>query len=785
LDAQVSYNFNSGGQKTIYFRLTYTDGSSYTSQTNVVVADLSTLRADVALNDSVIIPATTQHSGGKIQILYASSNTTGQLRKPLIIAEGFDAYGIMPNVPNRDINDFLKIYYPSTDYGTINLGYSGGNLMNNIDFSQYDIVYVDNKIGTDDIRRNAKLFEQAIDWVNAHKAVGNQPNVVMGLSMGGLVARYALRSMEVAGKDHQTWKFISVDAPHKGANVPVSVQAAVRQLEELDLKVFFVKIVSLPDVNKDLKGAVDLLNSKAAKQMLVYQVTKDLTYNNSEYTAFMQEYDNLGFPQQCQNVAIADGNGQGTPVFNPESGLVKMDTSYTFAWWLETLNVLFGGVSAILSPTNYANLAVVNPIPGKTQVYASVFANALPDKKASKIYEGKVYYKKTILWLIPVTVDIVPKKNLYSTADMLPIDGAQGGLYDISAMMNLSSSMSQYVLQQRFCFVPTVSALGLSNWKDKLTSNLQNEDFFASGTSGFDQYFTPATNELHTRLNLSAQFLYTHLTNPAFCFNPNVSSFCGTNSSAVKNPSNYPLTWSVSSGFTIQSSNNTGATVVPQSIQTGILTCKYNTTTVRKRLISTCNYDPCSATINLVIKQAITNIETTTPQTERKYQLSIQSPSSYFTPSQNDGDYFWTVSGDQGSESFYGSDYVIFYFSGYYKISLYYTGDSNCGPRYLEWMVFVDLLGAKSLSLSPNPASTEVTVEVIDNDNAASSSNAASATEPTYTVQITDMSGTPAYNGKKKGKKFNLSVSSLKNGVYNVIVADGAQSAQKKLIVNH
>ena len=588
----VSYTFSSEGQKTIYFRLTYTDGSSYTSHTNVIVGPVtSSFRTGSYSNiDSVSIAASSLHSGGKIQISYASSNTSGQLKKPLIVAEGFDAYGIMPGLPNSDIHGFLKLKNIDNDYGTINLNYSGGNLLNNIDLSQYDIVYLDYNNGTDDIRRNAKLFEEVINWVNTHKT-GGQPNVVMGLSMGGLVARYALRDMEVAGKDHQTWKFISVDAPHKGANVPVSVQAAVRHLEDLDLKVFFVKLLSATDISSDLKGAINLLNSKAAKQMLIYQITKDLAYDNSEYTAFMQEYDALGFPQQCQNIAITDGNGQGTTIFAPESGLIAMNESYTLKWWQEALNILLGRLSGIALATNYPQL-VINAIPGKTQVYASVFANAIPNKKVSKIYEGRVYYKKTILWLIPVSVDIT-KKSLNSTSDMIPIDGAPGGKYDINAMMNLSGNMSQYILQKQFCFVPTVSALGLLNWKDKLNSNLQNEDFYATGTSDFDQYYTPATNELHTRLNSSAQFLYTHLTCPMFYFSPNVSTFCGTNSSVIKNPSNYALTWSVSPGFTIQSYNNTGAAIAsPVSLQTGILTCKNNNTTiVRKRLYSTCNFN--------------------------------------------------------------------------------------------------------------------------------------------------------------------------------------------------
>ncbi|MCL1937868.1 MAG: hypothetical protein FWF52_05685 [Candidatus Azobacteroides sp.] len=586
-DAAVSYTFSSKEQKTIYFRLTYTDGSSHTSRTNVCVEG-STFRSDGSYGviNEVPIAASSLHSGGKMQIAYSSSNSSGQLRKPLIIAEGFDIYGIMQGADNTDIHSFLT----SRDYGTINLNYSGGNLKDKIDLSQYDLVYVDYNNGTDDIRRNAKLFEEAIDWVNAHKT-GGQPNVVMGLSMGGLVARYALRKMELAGKDHQVWKSISVDAPHKGANVPVSVQAMVRHLQDLDLKVFFVKVWSAAGAFNDLKGAINLLNSKAAKQMLIYQVTKNLSYDNSEYTAFMQEYDALGLPQQCQNIAIADGNGQGSKTFAPESRLITMSETYTLKGWMEALNAIFGGLSALSLITNYPQLAI-NIIPGTTQLNATVFANALPDKKNSKIYEGRIFIKKKLLFLIPVNVDIT-KKSLNSASDMLPIDGAPGGLYNITAMMGLPNNMTQYIVQPQFCFVPTVSALGLSNWKDKLSANLQNEDFYASGTSDFDQYFTSSSNELHTRLNSSAPFLYTHLTCPVFYFNPNVSSFCGTSSSIVKNPSNYALTWSVSSGFLIKSSTNTSASITsPLNTQTGILTCKNNSATVRKKLYSTCNYNP-------------------------------------------------------------------------------------------------------------------------------------------------------------------------------------------------
>lgn len=64
------------------------------------------------------------------------------------------------------------------------------------------LYFLDYTDGTDDIKRNAKLLKEVINWVKQVK-VGGQPNVVLGISMGGLVARWALREMENEGMDHQ------------------------------------------------------------------------------------------------------------------------------------------------------------------------------------------------------------------------------------------------------------------------------------------------------------------------------------------------------------------------------------------------------------------------------------------------------------------------------------------------------------------------------------------------------------------------------------------------------
>ncbi|MDR2146108.1 MAG: T9SS type A sorting domain-containing protein [Tannerella sp.] len=82
--------------------------------------------------------------------------------------------------------------------------------------------------------------------------------------------------------------------------------------------------------------------------------------------------------------------------------------------------------------------------------------------------------------------------------------------------------------------------------------------------------------------------------------------------------------------------------------------------------------------------------------------------------------------------------------------------------------------------LSPNPASSEVTVDVIDN-----STDPAGRSAKVYTVQIVDMSGRAVYQEKNQGGKFNISTSSFPNGIYKVIVSDGENTAQETLIIKH
>jgi hypothetical protein len=140
---------------------------------------------------------------GMVTLQYGGNHTS--LVNPLVIVEGFDI-GYYTNPESYagvySLNDFLSkdVAFSSQLY----------NLM----LSQYDIVFINFRNGTDDIHRNALLVESVIRWVNANKT-GSNKNVVLGLSMGGLCARYALKKMENNGETHQVSLLVCHGAPQQ------------------------------------------------------------------------------------------------------------------------------------------------------------------------------------------------------------------------------------------------------------------------------------------------------------------------------------------------------------------------------------------------------------------------------------------------------------------------------------------------------------------------------------------------------------------------------------------
>jgi hypothetical protein len=273
------------------------------------------------------IPYLGYNASATVYIRYANGST---LTKPLIVAEGFDDGIILKpeqEAGSNNIENFL---------------FSVNNSSSNLPFETqtYDIIYVDWNNGVTFLQRNAYVLEEVIKWVNSNKTTAT-PNVVLGQSMGGLIARYALKDMENRGLNHDTRLYVSHDAPHLGANTPLSVQYSARHLRNLYVNTpipFATGEIIIPLIYNFAEGfsaiinlfggntsvdpfitplqAFSLADVPAARQMQYNWVNSRYQINNTIHNAWQQELSGLGYPvgyptKPIRNIAIANGSECG------------------------------------------------------------------------------------------------------------------------------------------------------------------------------------------------------------------------------------------------------------------------------------------------------------------------------------------------------------------------------------------------------------------------------------------------------------------------------------------
>lgn len=521
-DSPFSVTYTGNSIKSFIVKFSFSDGTNVQTHGKINVDLSSSLKSGALYSYYNIDPLThtinpsSNHSGGTITVRFGSGHSDRVLRKPFIVAEGFDVWKVM--YPNNPLKNFTIDQFLIND-GTQLGGYIDvpisptATLESYLYDNSYDIVFLDYNDGTDDITRNASLFEETINWVNSTKT-GNEPNVVLGISMGGLVARYALRHMEQEGINHQTLIYMSMDSPHRGANVPVGAQAALYHAESFGFYIgipglIMVEVYHPANHSDDLQHALNLLNTPAAKQMLIYRAGlagngSDIVYDNSTYQSFMNTYHSMGMPSGSYNIAMSDGSGNGNGFFGQHAELLLYSASYSLKWWQELLSILGSGASVL---TNYPQL-FINIIPGKTQIRGFCNMWAIPSSPGT-IYHAGIYVHKKLLWLITVNTWIT-EKYFNSVAGMVPVDGAPGGAYDISNILsNLNGIPADAIKQQQFCFVPAVSALDLTDWSTYLTSILNNYNFISIGETPFQSYYTPMPNYNadHTRFDSPANYI--------------------------------------------------------------------------------------------------------------------------------------------------------------------------------------------------------------------------------------------------------------------------------------
>lgn len=143
--------------------------------------------------------------------------------------------------------------------------------------------------------------------VNNEK-VGSEELIVIGVSMSGLVGRWALRKMENDGIVHNVKLFIPFDTPHQGANVPVSLTQIYWAANPSFLTNVFLRIFST------FGNYYSAIQTPAATQMLLHWGKPNQYGVGGRHPEFdflrsrLQAMGNGGYPQNCRNIAMINGS---------------------------------------------------------------------------------------------------------------------------------------------------------------------------------------------------------------------------------------------------------------------------------------------------------------------------------------------------------------------------------------------------------------------------------------------------------------------------------------------
>ena len=121
---------------------------------------------------------------------------------PILLSPGFDAYNTKP-----------EQYYR----------YAGKELFDCLLKNGFDIYVMYYKYNPQDLRNNAAVYASGVNYISNQFNFGNDI-VSAGISMGGLITRYALTKAEDLGTPLPVDKWISLDAPHQGAYISKDLQ---------------------------------------------------------------------------------------------------------------------------------------------------------------------------------------------------------------------------------------------------------------------------------------------------------------------------------------------------------------------------------------------------------------------------------------------------------------------------------------------------------------------------------------------------------------------------------
>ncbi len=684
------------------------------------------------------------------------------LDRPVIVLDGFDPFeGEADGVGIPEINNFLI--------------YSGGNLLADLTNQDFDVIPLnftkyrtdDGRTingGTDYIERNAMVLIDLITKMRGCKT-GSNPIKVIGFSMGGLVARYALRYMEQNGIPHDTDLFVSVDAPHNGATVPVGIQEIAAFLDDL---------LPLGVIDDDIDTGVISLTSPAAKQMLAHHYlanSKTTKGAPNFHDRFYNTLNSMGFPQQTRNISVVDGVATGVPINVPGQKYLdfEMRTGLLF---------LIGGRTK--AKLNYA------PNRGLTR----------------DVMNFKVQLK-----LLLIRITLYKRIKQVATSSVTgSYENSPGGFYPAEELIfefldgedefNLTSDdfleavlgdIELKLTNSNFSFIPVKSGLAFSGSNQDLYEDFSERDLVCTGETPFDTYFTATTNAQHIQLNSnSANFIEQEIRGVPQPPNVTIANnniingpelICNGNTVySLTNCSAPGITWSASANLTIVGSTATTVTVRPATTGTSgnaTISGSFAGQTVEKEIYVG---KPEDLSFDGIQGNSF---------------VSSNSTEQYYVPvdkiiDQGYTNYYWSVSPAStlrmvSSHMNRNDVFVQILGTGMAEVNFHAT--NPCGSTTSTLFITIFDGGGLFFSAYPNPAGTTLTIEKLENVALQTPETLGRSFKTSSdSFELYNFNSELVMSGELK-EITNIDVSALKKGTYILRIRTNDHVEAQKIII--
>jgi len=693
---------------------------------------------------------------GEYEIIQGGS----AIDKLIVVVDGFD-----PEEGTDNGNNLTKIYgdfnqqslaedlWSNDDFDIVPLNFKKQVFFNSGNFLFPTVI----NGGTDYIERNAMVLVTLLEKLNSCK-IGNQPIKVVGFSMGGVVARYALAYMEQENIAHNVDLFVSVDSPHQGALAPKGIQDVADLVNDLTL--------GFAD------GPLDLLETPAAKQLLKHHINANSVSPAGDpgfHDRFFNQLTQMGYPQNSRNISVINGTLDGSPTNDFGQQYLNLNA-----------RALLGTLRTDLK-LNYS------PLPG----------NMINDLNF-RLYLRFPLFKITIF---------KRKRSVSSLSSLGSLENSPGGYYDVDQMTdkflggnfygifgNTSGTALEEFLRDvflhidltltnpNFSFVPSKSSLDFIG-NPYLYEKINNRDLTCSGETPFDTYYAPAISQKHISLSGGATtFIKNEILGNQQKPNlePRSENLSGPqvvcNNSATFNfdaCSGTISSWSVSPNLEILSSNNYSITVEAIGNGEGFVEAALSAGTVRKdvwvgkpNIPSNILLFPNQLCLNQLI---IASVLSNNPQPVDVY-YEWRGVGNYTAQNPAASEIQFTTMPDTPYTTFVrvkatNACGTSFEFSKF--VSVVDCGGGGGGPAPDPAMVD---LGNPQVIFYPNPTTGKASVTLQD------------IKFTDATIQILDMSGNIRTELGTNTPTTSLDISHLPSGLYIVKITTGKEVFAKQLI---